>query len=319
MPLPSDSSIRTYVSSLNSLARDMGYDAQPEGFAWVANASQVWSIMNSAITNKGEPLSLGTKSTRLFSIKYLLECLDAPEDIWDSYEPYVAIVKKALDDRYADNQKSAKEEAEWMSLADLKKVLDDLEKSVPKKIDITNGSAYRNLMKYLVLKFHLDTPIRNDLSDAKIYKNPTDEQIADESMNYIVIRTEGSKKTGQFIDNIYKTKFRKGQLVFDLDESLVNDLFQYYDILVEFSPHHWFIINNDGEQMQRNNFTKFVQSIFRPYNKNISTSMLRKIIRSDFDSLTKEDIEIEQESKELARRMGHSLGVAKKYYVKVQN
>ncbi len=319
MPLPSDSSIRTYVSSLNSLARDLGYDAQPEGFAWVANAPHVWAIMNSAITNKGEPLSLGTKSTRLFSIKYLLECLDAPKDIWATYEPYVAIVKKGLDEKYADNAKSAKEEAEWMSMADLKKVLDELEKSVPKKIDITNGSAYRNLMKYLVLKFHLNTPIRNDLSDAKIYKNPSDEEIADESMNYIVIRTEGGARTGQFIDNIYKTKFSKGQLIFDLEESLVNDLFQYYDILVEFSPHHWFVINNDGEQMQRNNFTKFIQSIFRPYNKNISTTMLRKIFKSDKEHLTKEDIEREKEAKELARIMGHSLGIAKKYYVKVEN
>jgi hypothetical protein len=319
MPLPSDSSIRTYVSSLNSLARDLGFDAQPEGFAWVANAPHVWAIINTALSNKNEPLSLGTKSTRLFSIKYLLECLDAPEDIWATYEPYVAIVKKGLDEKYADNAKSAKEEAEWMSFADLEKVLDDLEKSVPKKIDITNGSAYRNLMKYLVLKFHLDTPVRNDLSDAKIYKNPTPEQIADESMNYIVLRTEGGARTGQFIDNIYKTKFRNGQLVFDLEESLVNDLFQYYDILVEFSPHHWFVINNDGEQMQRNNFTKFIQSIFRPYNKNISTTMLRKIITSEREPKSKDDLVIEQKSKELARRMGHTLGVHLKYYVKVES
>ena len=317
MPIPSDSSIRTYVSSLNSLARDLGYDAQPEGFLWLTNASHVWSIINSALSNKGEPLSLGTKSNRLFSIKYLLECEDAPEDVWNSYEPYVAIVKKALDAQYADNAKSAKQEAEWLSSDDIKKILDDLEKSVPKKIDITNASAYRNLMKYLVLKFQLNTPVRNDVADAKIYLNPAPEDIADESINYIVLNS--SNRSGQFIDNIYKTKFRNGQLVIDLEQSLVDDLFQYYDTLINFSPHHWFILNNDGDRMERNNLTKFIQSIFRPYNKNISTRMLRTIISTEAEHLTKEDLVVEKKTLELCRQMGHSLGVHKKYYTKVEN
>lgn len=317
MPIPSDSSIRTYVSSLNSLARDLGYDAQPEGFAWVANAPHVWSVINSALSNKGEPLSLGTKSNRLFSIKYLLECEDAPKDVWNSYEPYVAIVKKGLDAQYADNAKSAKQEAEWLSLDDINKILDDLEKSVPKKIDITNASAYRNLMKYLVLKFQLKTEVRNDVADAKIYLNPAPEDIADKSINYIVLNSYD--KCGQFIDNIYKTKLDDGQLILDLEESLTNDLFQYYDTLIAFSPHHWFILNNDGDRMERNNLTKFIQSIFRPYNKNISTRMLRTIIATEARHLTKEQVEIERETKKLCYRMGHSLGVHLKYYTKVEN
>jgi hypothetical protein len=315
MTMPSDASIRTYISSLNSLAKDLGHQHQPEGWAWLSNAKSVWNTIDTSISNRGENISWATKSVRLFSIKYLLEAEEAPHAIWADYEPYVIEVKNELEKQYAENTKSANEAAQWMTLVELKKVLDDIEKQVPKRIDSSNPGGYRNLMKYLVLKFHLDTPIRNDLSDAKIYKDPRPEDIADESCNYIIL--DSANRTGEFIDNIYKTKARYGTLKFPLTQAMTEDLLQYYNILIVHSPDHWFITNIDGEQMTRNNFTKFVQGIFRPYGKNISTSMLRKIIRSDFECMTKEDFIIEQQSIELARIMGHTLGVAKKYYTKV--
>lgn len=313
--MPSDSSIKTYISSLNTLAKDLGHQHQPEGWAWLTNAKIVWDAINTSTTSRGETITWATKNVRLFSIKYLLEAEEAPQAIWKEYEPYVLEVKKELDKQYAENVKSANEAAQWMTLVEVKKVLDDIEKQVPKRIDSSNPTGYRNLMKYLVLKFHLDTPVRNDLSDAKIFKDPRPEDIADESCNYIVLDT--ATRTGEFIDNIYKTKARYGTLKFPLTQEMTEDLLQYYNILMAHSPDHWFIVNIDGEQMTRNNFTKFVQGIFRPYGKNISTSMLRKIIRSDLEMLTKKDLLIEQQSIELARIMGHTLGVAKKYYTKV--
>jgi hypothetical protein len=57
-----------------------------------------------------------------------------------------------------------------------------------------------------------------------------------------------------------------------------------------------------------------MKSIFAPYEKKISSTMIRHIIVSDLYDLNKEK---EAEKKELARKMAHSLNTASTYYAKV--
>ncbi len=60
--------------------------------------------------------------------------------------------------------------------------------------------------------------------------------------------------------------------------------------------------------MTRNDFTHFMQSIFEPLGKNISTTMIRKIIVSSLYPV--------EQMKQLAQVMGHSMNVAMEYYAK---
>ena len=138
-------------------------------------------------------------------------------------------------------------------------------------------------MRYLILKIHIETPLRNDLAEAKIFKDPDQDDIKDTDYNYIVL--DSKAKTARFIANVYKTKDIHGKIKFNWSQDIYNELAHYYDDIVDKSTENYFIVNQNGDKMTPNNYTKFMKSIFTDYDVNISTSMIRHIIISDLYDL----------------------------------
>lgn len=307
----SDSTLKVYNSSLSCLARDLGYEAQlmyPDGWKWLDDHEKVYNLIKLS-------KSPNTRNTRLFAIKYLLDLQEAPTELKDIYTGYTLDVKAEIEHNYEDHKKSEKEAENWLSLKELEVILDDYEKKLPKHINSMDD--YKKVMKYLVLKIHMHLPLRNDLADAKIYNNPSADQLKyiDENRdnNYIII----DKEKAFFINNQYKTKKKYGQNKVVLNQHISKDLVDYAKEIIEYTPENDFMVNNDRSKMNRNSYTKFVKSIFSPYDKNLSTTMIRHIVVSELYDLKPEDVDNDNKKKELAKNMGHSTFIANKVYAKV--
>jgi len=308
--MPSESTIRTYHSSLNSLARDLGYDVQllfPDGYEWLKDYKKVFKVIQMSP-------SLNTQNTKLFAVKYALEMADAPLSYSANYTKYIGEIKEKLDAKYADNKKSQKEEANWLKVDDLVDILEDLKTKLPRHIN--SMTDYKNVIKYLLLKIHLQTPLRNDLADAKIYLDPTKDEMkeidANDENNYILVDSMENKAT--FINNQFKTKKQFGQNKINWTSDLAKDFNEYAGEIIAYTDDHDFLVNNEREKMNRNTYTKFMKTIFAPYGKDISTTMIRHIIVSDVYDLKEEE---ENQKKELAKNMGHTIHTARRIYAKV--
>jgi integrase len=306
MPI-SETTVKTYTSALNALARNLGYDTSlmyPEGWHWLKNHKRVWNVIQLSE-------SPHTMNTKLFAIKYILELNDdAPTELLLHYEDYISVVKEKISEIYAKNRKSVKQEENWLSKQELDDILNALEKKVKRSFD--NRKDYKNVMKYLILKIHLQTPFRNNLSEAKIYMDPSKEDLADHKYNYIVL--DSSDNSAVFIDNNYKTKSKYGQRTIIWSDEIAKELIHYYHDIIAFNKEHYFLTNNNDEKMTPNNYTKFLESIFTETGKKVSSTMLRNIVVSDLYALDKED---EAKKDLLAHNMGHSRNTAQKIYAKI--
>ena len=315
----SDATVTTYNSALNALARDLGYEVEllyPDGYHWLANSEQVINVLKT--------MPYTTQNNKLFAIKYALNLADAPSELYTPYTDYVGVVKDALAKSKAEKTKSDREEANWMEKADLEIILEDLKKNLPLKIN--RMEQYRNVMKYLVLKIHIETPLRNDLADAKIYFDPNNEDLEEiatnDNYNYILVISPVSAK---YINNQYKTKKKYKQINIDFSPRLALDLHHYAKEIIEYTSaavidpkqvettNNLFLVNNERDKMNRNSYTKFMKTIFAPYEKKIASTMIRHIIVSDVYKLDKKE---ESVKKELARVMGHSQAMAYDHYAK---
>jgi hypothetical protein len=316
----SDATIAVYNSALNALARDLGYEVvllYPDGYHWLADSEKVINVLKTMPYN--------TQNNKLFAIKYALNLTDAPNEIYEPYLEYTGVVKDAIASAKADKAKSDKEEANWMEKEDLEIVVEDLKKNLPLKIN--RMDQYRAVMKYLVLKIHIETPLRNDLADAKIYLDPNNDELYEiannDNYNYILAISPTSAK---YINNQYKTSKKYKQINIDFSPRLSFDLFHYAKEIIEYTAdalldpkgsemtNNLFLVNNERDKMNRNSYTKFMKSIFAPYEKKISSTMIRHIIVSDLYDLNKEK---EAEKKELARVMAHNPITAYIHYAKV--
>jgi hypothetical protein len=301
----SHNTLTTYNSLLNSLAKDLNYDMEfgmyPDGWKWLENINDIWQVI------KLKTDSVFSQSTIVFAIKNLLEIQNAPQELINEYGEIGKSCRGKIMENYATQKKSKRQIENWVSIDELNEICDNLELSVPKKI--VNENDYRSLIKYLVLKCHLDVPLRRDLTNCKIFLNPYECDISDKSYNYIVLNS--TTLTAKYIGNYFKTSKYYGEITFEWSRNLSRYLFFYYDTLIKFSKSHLFIVDYNDNEFSKTNFTKFLNSIFKPYKKRISTSLLRNIIITDFYK-TKE-IEKEQ----FAYKCGHSVNCAYNIYNKI--
>jgi hypothetical protein len=151
--------------------------------------------------------------------------------------------------------------------------------------------------------------MRNDLSDAEIL-NMNSFKTNNTNINYILI----SKNKGLLILNNYKTNKTHGTKKYDIDDVLLKEIIKYYNYLNTYKKNNNinnnnFLIKENGDKITRNDYTRFINSIFSNDNKKIGTCILRKIFISDVWGNI-------NEIKEIADKSQHTPQTALKYYVK---
>jgi hypothetical protein len=294
-PELTDSSLRIYCLNLMHLSNYYDKPLAPELFK-----------NPNAIRDDLEELKYtnATLKNKLSSIIVYLRMKKQPEELINKYVDMFESLSNKMSKEHSTMNKTDKENDNWMTKDELIKYLNILKKELPKK-PITK-SEMSKWMKYITLLIHINYPLRNELADTEI---TTKQNNNDPNINYIIVKKDNVSALIQ----AYKTKKTYKDIKFNFVKEVADEIRTYYKHLSTFKKtnninNNWFLIAKNNEKMTRNDFTHFMQSIFEPLGKNISTTMIRKIIVSALYPV--------EQMKQLSQVMGHSMSVAMEYYAK---
>lgn len=311
-PKLSSNSVRAYGSSLRQIQKSM--DVENLTVPIFKKTKEVFDVLE-----KSKP-SNNTYKNKLAAIISFLKAQGAPAEMMVPYNEKIKTLKASIDTFNSEMKMSPRDEKNWLDYDELQRVAIASARTLPKTI--TNIDELIEWEKSVVLNFHSKYPLRNELADAKIFVVPKKETIdsfkvskmtENPNDNYIVLNP--SAKWGYVILKKYKTKKTYGDIKFSIDPMLLPMFFRYAKLLAAYKKqmditNDWLLINRNYEKLSRNDFTRFVNTIFKDTHKSIGTTMIRKIVASHFYGGKGQDL------KDLANVMGHSTDTALEYYVK---
>ncbi len=250
------------------------------------------------------------------SIIVLLMALNHDKKQDKLIEKYVSIRDK-LNEQYAEDQSSGKisekQKNNFVEISEIQKMLNQMENEIKrdklkKKENITRNDL-NLLLGYTLFSFLLRLPTRNDMSGMKIiskteYNNLTDKQ--KENENYLV-----KEKSKMFLVlNEYKTNKKYGEKKIDVPKDLEKILRMFIRITKKSNGDVLFT-NLKGDTITRNGISQLLIKTSKEYlNKNISTTMMRKIVLSD------KFADVNEEKQKMAHITGHDVSTMDNVYIK---
>jgi hypothetical protein len=289
-----NSTLDSYMLNLGKFEKILGDKLSPELFKDSEHVKAKF---------EAEGYTQATLKTKYATIINYLKMYEEP---YQKYTDFTDIITGKLSKQQATMDKSDKETENWLTKQQLIDYLEKLKGDLP-KTPHSYGDLHR-WMKYITLLFHINYPLRNELADAVI---TTSTATSDPEKNYFVVNPK--KKTVKAVIQNYKTKKTYNSIDLNLIPSVASEFVKYYKFLDTYKKsegidNDWLLVSKDGSKLTRNDFTRFVQSIFSFTDKSISTTMIRKIIVSDLYDVKK--------MKELSHIMGHDVKTAVEYYAK---
>lgn len=219
------------------------------------------------------------------------------------------------------NTKNEKEDRNWMPWTDIMKFYKKLERNIKKTVSLKRqqigNKAMEELKQYLVLSLYtLIPPRRNEYADMKIINtenyNKLDENT--KKKNVYLINNSRNKKQFHFGSDSVKSAGSKDYNTFNIPTALNTVINLYLHFHKKEHPNTDFLLlDSKGKKMTKNGLTKYINKIFEPTGKAISTSMLRKIFLSHKFADEKER---QNQKLKLAKQMNHSTGTQQSVYVK---
>jgi hypothetical protein len=298
-----ESTMKVYLSNLFTVAKLLGHSVIPEDNGkWLEDADSIIGKMR-GIKN------LNTRKNKLNALIVYANVWKLSPEVIQKYADEVEKIGEAINAELQTHQKNEKQKENWMSKEELVEFANNLKDSVPSKIKAF--SDYERMIQYLLVIFHIHYPLRNDLSDAKIYL-AADKPNLEGDFNFILINKR--KKTAQLILKKYKTSKVYGIKRIDLNPVVSGALIKYFPSIIKFSPDRFLLVkeSKDGtEPVSRNYYTKFLLRTFRKTGKQISSTMIRHSIVSDVYKIDKQT--------QLADVMGHSVATAQQIYAKMDD
>tara|TARA_R110001599_G_scaffold1110_4_gene5318 strand:+ start:2470 stop:3429 length:960 start_codon:yes stop_codon:yes gene_type:complete len=290
------SSINAYVQNMKKLHKLM-FDTEIKDLDFLKNKKKVMET----IENK----KLSTRKTYLAAIVVTLMAFDKDEKLISYYRDEMEDLAKKFNADMEEQNKSETQDKNWVSLAALRKVMrkyrNELnEKEIFKKdSDSLTNKEFDLLQKWIVSSLYIlddNPPLRNDYI-MEVIQNKDYEKLSDDEKrekNYLVIKSRNNKS---FSLGEYKTSGKYGTKLIPVGKKLNSAL----NIWLKFNTTGHLLLNSKKEPMTANGLTKYLQKVFAPTGKNISSSMIRHIFISDkFPAQNKE-------KDELADKMAHSV------------
>ena len=298
-PHIADSSIRIYALNITKLFKELG----GEGDVNVSLFKKTDEVFKHIDAMKG---SDNTKKNKLSSIITYLLASKVSKDIIDKYSNKTASIVDSLEKVKSEMKWSVKEEKNVLSVNDIETYVSLLKSKLPDE-----PKTYKDFlewMHYLVSAFHINFPLRNDLGNAEIYTTSEFKKIEpNKDTNYLIINLKDL--TIKVILNKYKTKKTYGIIDFQItDKELVGDFVKYYKLVKPYmiaynngDYNHSLFFDRDFKKFTSNEFSRFFQGALHGTGKDISTTMLRKIVVSNLYDIDK--------VKKMSRIMGHSVAI----------
>jgi hypothetical protein len=238
--------------------------------------------------------NIHTRKNRVASLLWFAELHAVPAPVVYRLKSIQMDCFARLQKGYITNEKTEKQEDNWVTLEDIDDKIEEMEKVA--------GQKYITTIQYLMLLFHRHLPIRNDLRLAKIVSGDIPE---DTSANYLVSQ---SSDRWLLVLNVYKTKGSYGQKIIPVPAIVGEELTKYLKI------GEWFYQTKHGEPVSTQQYSNTFTSIFP--DKKVGSTQVRRTIVSNLHQPQPHELEAKEE---LAFIMGHSVGTAQSIYAKVSS
>ncbi len=281
-----DNSLRSYLITL----RKLNNEKPVKNLNYLKKTDEIMDQINK--------FSLPTQRNKLTSLLVVLSAYQKEE--FDSAENYY---RKQLEDRNKEynelistHSKSDKQEKNWVTLEELKKIMKQYKK------EAFENPNKKNVMKYLVSALYLlQPPKRLIYSNMKIINNRKDN---DGKTNYLLNLGRNKK---YFILNSYKTESKHGK-----KEILIpKDINSIINMWLKYNNTDNFLLNTKGENISSNGLGKYIKKLFEKTGKEITINLLRNIFVSENVNL-----DVLKKNQEIADSMNHSTGTQQSVYLK---
>lgn len=265
------------------------------------------------VINTLDKKALSTKKNYLVAIVVVLQSdKDKYKSIIDEYNKYIGDLQETILDNYDNNEKTDKQEKNWLSLDQIKKLTTKYKKLANPLLDRV-GEKYSNkelqiIQDYLLLLLYSGKffpPLRNDF----IMEIINDDEEMDKNKNYLVIGKDFMK----FVFREFKTrKSSEDREILIKNKEFINLILKW----IEITDKDYLLINiKDKKPMTENGITKNLNRIFqKEFGKNVSSSLLRSIYITE---KYKNNNMSMKEKKKLAEDMTHSIKMASEVYNKI--
>tara|TARA_R110001632_G_scaffold233129_1_gene376971 strand:- start:18755 stop:19729 length:975 start_codon:yes stop_codon:yes gene_type:complete len=303
-PNAKESTVKMYVSNLNKLQKMFNTDD--------------WKFLDDIDKVKEKLNHLHYTSQRNYfnSIIILLMALNSDKKYDKLIEEYNEIRdegnKKYQDDN-ATGVISDKQKANFVDLSEVQNMINTMDKEIKdkglKKKETLTGKEKMLIQVFILFNIYTRLPMRNDVSGMtittkRIYNKLTEDQKKDN--NYLVIE----KNKMFFVLNQFKTSAKYKELDIDIPKDL-EKLLRFYIKVNDLSNGDTLFTSTTGKPLSRNALSQlFIKTSQKYMSKNISTTMLRKIVLSD------KFADVKKEQEDMAEVTGHSVATMNKVYVK---
>jgi len=303
-PNAKESTVKMYVSNLNKLQKMFDTDT--------------WKFLDDIEKVKDKLSHLHYTSQRNYfnSIIILLMALNSDKKYDKLIEQYNEIRdegnKKYQDDN-ATGVISDKQKKNFADLSEVQEMINAMDKEIKdkglKKKDSLTGKEKMLIQVFILFNIYSRLPMRNDVSGMtittkRIYNKLSEDQKKEN--NYLVIE----KGKMFFVLNQFKTSAKYKELDIDIPKDL-EKLLRFYIKVNGLSNGDTLFTSSTGKPLSRNALSQlFIKTSQKYMGKNISTTMLRKIVLSD------KFADVKKEQEEMAEVTGHSVATMNKVYVK---
>lgn len=298
--------LNAYVTNINKLHRGLFGNDKIESLDFLVDTDRIFLAL-------GGNLKSTMKNYLVAIVVLLMSNKTKYEAIITKYQDKIKSLQEDINDKYDDNEKTQKQQTNWLDYNEILKLLRKLKKETKpllEKEKLTNKEKDL-IQQYLVVYLYSGkafSVLRNDFAEMKIVNEGED---VDKDKNYFVIKNKGPPL---FRLNEYKTAKFQGEKDVPVKDMELRKLINKW---AKINGTGYLLINTSNDTpMKANGISKYLNKIFnKHFKKNVSTSLLRSIYIShkyngDKQLSTKE-------KKDLANEMGHTKQTAETIYNKI--
>ena len=300
-----ESSVKLYITNLKKIYREIECNGRKD----ICNFDNLDFLKDyDKVMKTLEDENSNTKKNRLIAIVVALQATNAEKNLLEKYSKSMLELAEQSNEQYKKQQKTDKQKENWVEYGDLVNLANDMLKRIKKhgilKKENISKPEYNLLQEYVVLRFYLNYPLRNDLSEVKVISSKNED---DKKQNFLLV--DGDKFS--LILNDYKTVKTFGSQLYELDDKFS----KIVRIFLKHNTSGFFITKtNRNEPISANGITKMLNRLFlRELDKRISTSMIRHITATHDRKNDKTLKEIEELKKKVQKKYLHSISTNHEY------
>jgi hypothetical protein len=257
-----------------------------------------------------------TKKNRLTSILVGLDAEEKKDDkLIDKYQNVLKTLMVSVNKELNSQEKTETQKDNWLEVSDIKSILNKMLADITTQKLFTKDkklskTEYSLVQKYILLRFFIAHPTRNNTSNTKVVTKAEYADLDDDEKDENYLVKDKGKYT--FMLNKFKNIKRLGKKTIIVSDPINNLLNKWFTIN---KSGYMFTLNSGIEPLSSNGITKILNSIFKEYaqGKKLSTSLLRHILISED---LKDEPTIAEKTKEkenIATKYQHSTTVNDQY------